>query len=280
VDLVRQVAEAVGFLELRLPEKPEIAVLLGSGLAPLADRSERLFSLEYWQIPGFPKSSVPGHPGHLVVARVGEVPVLFLQGRVHYYEGVPLAESTLPLRVLRRLGVRVLIVTNASGGINPEIEPGEIVAVSDHINLMGANPLIGYLPPAGEPRFVDLSDAYSKRLRALAREEASALGFTLREGVYAAVSGPSYETPAEIRFLGHVGADLIGMSTVPDVIVARQVGYEVLVLSCVANRAAGITGAPLTHEEVLETTARAANRFSDLLARIVLRVGKEPGSPE
>lgn len=277
MDQERRIAEAVGFLELRLPEKPEIAVQLGSGLAPLADRAERLFSLEYWQIPNFPKSTVPGHPGHLIVARIGDVPVLFLQGRVHYYEGVPLADSTLPLRVIRKLGVNVLILTNASGGINPAFAPGEIVAVSDHINLMGTNPLIGHTPASGEPRFVDLSHAYSEKLRALAREEAAALGFELKEGVYAAVSGPSYETPAEIRFLARGGADLIGMSTVPDVIVARQAGCEILVLSCVANRAAGITETPLTHDEVLETTARVADRFSSLIAGIVRRIGR--GAP-
>jgi purine-nucleoside phosphorylase len=274
MDLEKRIAEATRFLELRLPEKPEVAVLLGSGLAPLADRSERLFSLEYWQIPNFPKSTVPGHPGHLIVSRLGEVPVLFLQGRVHYYEGVPLAESTLPLRVLGRLGVRVLILTNASGGISPSLVPGEIVAVRDHINLMGANPLIGHLPAGDEPRFVDLSRAYSERLRQVAHEEASALGFELKEGVYAAVSGPSYETPAEIQFLARGGADLIGMSTVPDVIVARQVGLELLVLSCVANHAAGISDRPLTHEEVLETTARVADRFSALIRRILERIGR------
>ncbi|MFH1682050.1 MAG: purine-nucleoside phosphorylase [Candidatus Eisenbacteria bacterium] len=275
MELERRIGEAVAFLDLRLPEKPEIAVLLGSGLAPLADRSERLFSLEYWQIPHFPRSSVPGHPGHLVVARIGETPVLFLQGRVHYYEGVHLADATLPLRVVRRIGVRSLIVTNASGGINPSFEPGEIVAVRDHINLMGTNPLIGYVPPGEEPRFVDLSEAYSKRLRELARQEAEGIGLSLREGVYAAVSGPSYETPAEIRFLGQVGADLIGMSTVPDVIVAKQVGFEILVLSCVSNRAAGTSESPLTHQEVIETTARVAEPFSNLIGRIVQRIARE-----
>jgi purine-nucleoside phosphorylase len=274
MDLEKRIAEAVSFLDLRLPEKPETAVLLGSGLAPLADRSERLFSLEYWQIPSFTKSGVAGHPGHLIVARIGETPVLFLQGRVHYYEGVPLADSTLPLRVLRRLGVRFLIVTNASGAINPSFAPGDLVAVRDHINLMGTNPLIGYVPAGDEPRFVDLSEAYSKRLRDAAREEAEGIGFPLQEGVYAAVSGPSYETPAEIRFLAAGGADLVGMSTVPDVIVAKQAGFEILVLSCVANMAAGITTQPLTHQEVLETTARASDRFAALIGRVVQRIGR------
>jgi purine-nucleoside phosphorylase len=273
MDLAKKVDEAVGFLDLRLPEKPETAVLLGSGLGPLADRAERLFSLEYWQIPQFPRASVAGHAGHLVVARVEGCSVLFLQGRVHYYEGTPLSDSTLPIRVLRRLGVRHLIITNASGGINPDFSPGDLVAVKDHINLMGTNPLIGYKPAEGEPRFVDLSRAYAEDLRALAREEAASLGIDLKEGVYAAVSGPSYETPAEIRFLGAVGADLIGMSTVPDVIVASQVGLRLLVLSCVANMAAGITQTPLTHDEVLETTARMAEPFSRLVGRVLVRLG-------
>lgn len=275
MDLEKKIAEAVGFLDLRLPEKPEIAILLGSGLGPLADRAERVFALEYWQIPHFPRATVAGHAGELVVARVGGAPVLFLRGRVHYYEGIPLAESTLPIRVVRRLGVRYLIVTNASGGIHPDMEPGDLVAIRDHLNLMGTNPLIGYLPVGEEPRFPDLSAAYPPELREIARQEAEGLGFPLKEGVYAAVSGPSYETPAEIRFLGGAGADLIGMSTVPDVIVATQVGFRNLVISCVSNRAAGITDRPLTHDEVLETTARAAEKFSALVERVAGRLERE-----
>lgn len=275
MELEKQIAEAVGFLDLRLPEKPEIAVLLGSGLGPLADRAERLFALEYWQIPHFPRAAVQGHAGELVVARLGEVLVLLLRGRVHYYEGAPLANSTLPIRVVRRLGVRYIIITNASGGIRPDLEPGDLVAVRDHINLMGTNPLIGYTPAPGEPQFPDLSGAYPADLRALAKEEAEASGFALKEGVYAAVSGPSYETPAEIRFLGQAGADMIGMSTVPDVIVATQVGFRTLVISCVSNRAAGITETPLTHEEVIETTARAAEKFSALVTRVAGRIHRD-----
>ncbi len=273
--LAKQIDEAVRFLDLRLPEKPDTAILLGSGLSPLADRAEWIFSLEYWQIPHFPKATVAGHAAQLVIARVGEAPVIFLQGRVHYYEGVPLAESTLPIRVLRKLGVRYLVITNASGAISPDFEPGDLVAVRDHINLMGTNPLIGYMPEGEEQRFPDLSGAYPERLRIIAREEAEGAGFPLKEGVYAAVSGPSYETPAEIRFLGEAGADLIGMSTVPDVIVATQVGFRTLVISCVSNRAAGITDTPLTHDEVLETTARAAEKFSTLIERVVARIGRE-----
>lgn len=275
MDFMKEIEEAVSFLDLRLPEKPEVAVLLGSGLSPLAESAERIFSLEYWQIPSFPKVSVAGHAGQLIIAHIGETPVLFLQGRVHYYEGVPLATSTLPLRVIRQLGVNYIIITNASGAINADLNPGDIVAVTDHINMMGTNPLIGYEPAPDEPRFVDLSSAYGENLRKIAHEEAEATGIDLKEGVYAAMSGPSYETPAEIRLLRTVGADLIGMSTVPDVIVAAQAGLKSLVLSCVSNMASGITESPLTHEEVLETTARVAQPFSDLVARIVTRFGRE-----
>ncbi|MBN1825751.1 MAG: purine-nucleoside phosphorylase [Candidatus Eisenbacteria bacterium] len=275
MELAKQVEQAVGFLDLRLPEKPEIAVLLGSGLGPLADSAERVFSLDYWQIPHFPQATVAGHAGHLIVARVGDTPVLFLQGRVHYYEGVPLTTSTLPLRVIRRLGVRDLIITNASGAINPAFAPGDLVAIRDHINLMGTNPLIGYQPALDEERFVDLSHAYGEELRRIAREEAEGIGLVLKEGVYAAVSGPSYETPAEIRLLAGAGADLVGMSTVPDVIVAAQAGLRLLVLSCVSNMAAGITTSPLTHQEVLDTTARVSGPFSELVARVVRRIRRE-----
>lgn len=273
MDLEKKIGEAVAFLELRLPVVPETAVVLGSGLGPLAESAECLFRVAYGQIPRFPPSTVAGHAGELMVARLGEAPVLFMRGRVHFYEGVPLADATLPVRVLRRLGVKNLIVTNASGAVNDALAPGDLVAVKDHINMMGANPLIGYRPAEGEQRFIDLTRAYPEELRALARGEAAAMGLELKEGIYAAMSGPSYETPAEIRMLRSVGADLIGMSTVPEVIVATQAGLRNLVLSCVSNRAAGIGDEPLTHEEVIETTARVAPSFSELIRRVVVRLG-------
>ncbi len=272
MNLEKKIGEAVAFLDLRLPEKPGTALILGSGLGPLADSAEELLRIPYGQIPHFPPSTVAGHAGELVVARIGDTPVLFMRGRVHYYEGVPLGDATLPVRVIRRLGVENLIITNASGAINEDFEPGAIVALTDHINMMGANPLIGYQPVEGEERFIDMTTAYPDEFRSIAREEADAMGLELKDGIYAAMSGPSYETPAEIRFLRLIGADLIGMSTVPEVIVATQVGLRILVLSCVSNKAAGIGGEPLAHTEVIETTARVAESFSELLRRIVVRL--------
>lgn len=273
MDLEKKIGEAVAFLELRLPAIPGTALILGSGLSPLADSAEEMLRIPYGQIPHFPPSSVAGHAGELVVARIGESPVLFMRGRVHYYEGVSLADATLPIRVLRRLGVVNLIVTNASGAISAHLDPGDIVAINDHINMMGANPLIGYRPVGDEARFIDLTRSYPEELRAIAHEEAAGIGLDLKDGIYAAMSGPSYETPAEIRMLALVGADLIGMSTVPEVIVATQVGLKNLVLSCVSNRAAGTGNEPLTHDEVIETTARVAEAFSELIRKIVARLG-------
>ncbi len=272
MDLEKKISEAVAFLGLRLPAVPDTALILGSGLSPLADSAEEIFRIAYGQIPHFPPSSVVGHAGEMVLARIGEIPVLFMRGRVHYYEGVPLADATLPIRVLRRLGVKNLIITNASGAIAVGFTPGDIVAISDHINMMGANPLIGYRPVGDEAQFIDLTQSYPEDLRALAHEEAKEMGLDLKDGIYAAMSGPSYETPAEIRMLRSMGADLIGMSTVPEVIVATQVGLKNLVLSCVSNSAAGLGDEPLTHEEVIETTARAAESFSELVRRIVNRL--------
>ncbi len=272
IDVSSLVEDAVRFLEPALSVRPRVALILGSGLGPLADRAEPLTRIPYEKIPGFPPSTVHGHAGELLVGKLGEYPALFLRGRVHFYEGVPLSLATLPVRVVRKLGVETLIVTNASGGIADHLEPGNVVAVRDHLNLMGANPLIGYQPAEGEERFVDLTHAYPVDLRDLAVEEARHVGIELQSGVYAAMSGPSYETPAEIQMLRAMGADLIGMSTVPEVIVANQVGLRVLVLSCVSNKAAGSTGEPLSHNEVIETANRVAGPFSDLIERLVARL--------
>lgn len=278
MNLEKQIKEATDFLGVRFRESapalratPSVALVLGSGLSPLADRAETIVSVPYDEIPGFPPSTVQGHAGELVLAKLGGVPVIFQRGRVHYYEGGSLAEATLPIRVLARLGVKRFVITNASGGIRSDLEPGDLVVVSDHLNFMGTNPLIGYMPVNDEPRFVDMTTAYSKRLRAIALEEGKEMGLPLKEGIYAALSGPSYETPAEIRFLRTAGADLTGMSTVPEVIVASQVGLEVLVISCVSNKAAGTTGEAITHEEVIETTNRVSGPFSELLGRIAKR---------
>lgn len=267
-----QVNEAAAFIQARVPLAPAIGVILGSGLAGFAARVEEAWELFYDVIPHWPRVAVIGHPGRMVVGRIAQRPVAVLAGRAHYYEGVPMDRVVFPVRVLARLGVRTLIVTNAAGGIDPTIEPGTLMVIDDHLNLMGTNPLIGPNDERFGPRFPDMTQAYSARLREVADEAARALGMVLRHGIYAAVHGPSYETPAEIRALRRLGADAVGMSTVPEVIVARHMGLEVLGLSCVTNPAAGVRPEPLAHEDVLATAARVAAAFERLLEAIIGRL--------
>jgi purine-nucleoside phosphorylase len=271
-----EVSEALTFLQIMLgPLKPRVGVVLGSGLGaaaiPLADQ----VVVPYAEIPHFPHSTVKGHKGRLVVGFLGELPVIILQGRVHFYEGYTPQEVTFPMRVLGALGVQSVVLTNAAGGISEDYHQGQLVALADHINLMGWNPLVGpneprfaARPGAGQ-RFPDMTEAYSKRLRALAKEAAAEEGFALDEGVYMAVSGPSFETPAEIRAFRALGATLVGMSTVPETIVARHMGIEVLCLSCVTNLAAGLSAAQLSHEEVIQTGKKVDQQLARLLQRLV-----------
>ena len=244
--------------------QPSVGIILGSGLGEFARRVHGT-AVPFASIPGLPKPTVEGHGGVLTVGR----DVAVLAGRVHYYEGHEADEVVLPVFVLHRLGVRTLVVTNAAGGINRAYSPGDLVLISDHLNLAGYNPLRGPDPGPG-PRFPDLSDAYSPRLREMAR---MAAGARIAEGVYAALAGPSYETPAEIRMLAALGADLVGMSTVPEVITARSLGIEVLGVSCVTNMAAGILAQPLSHAEVIERGREAAPRFARLLGETVRLLG-------
>jgi purine-nucleoside phosphorylase len=255
--------------------KPRVAIVLGSGLGaaafPLADQ----VVVPYAEIPHFPHSTVKGHKGQMIAGLLGDVPVLILQGRVHFYEGYTPQELAFPMRVLGALGVQSVVLTNAAGGIKEGYHQGQLVALADHINLMGWNPLVGpneprfaVRPGAGQ-RFPDMTEAYSKRLRALAKEAAAEEGFALDEGIYMAVSGPSFETPAEIRAFRSLGATLVGMSTVPETIVARHMGIEVLCLSCVTNLAAGLSAAPLSHEEVIQTGKNVDQILARLLQRIV-----------
>jgi purine-nucleoside phosphorylase len=282
-----QVSEAAAFVRERLGSlKPRIGIVLGSGLGAVADAVAKPAIVLYSEIPHFPQSTVEGHSGRIVAGLLGGSPVLILQGRVHYYEGSAPRQVTFPVRVLGLLGVRVVILTNAAGGIAEGYRVGLLVALADHINLMGFNPLAGpnesrfaVRPDAGL-RFTDMTEAYSKRLRALAKEAASAEGFVLEEGVYIAVSGPSFETPAEIRAFRALGATLVGMSTVPETIVARHMGIEVLGLSCVTNLAAGLGLKSLSHEEVNET-GRLVERqlvrlFEQLIPRIAAVLEPEP----
>jgi purine-nucleoside phosphorylase len=254
---------------------PTVGLVLGSGLGGFADRLEDAVAVPYGEIPGFPVSGVPGHAGRLVVGRAGGVTCAAMQGRVHFYEGHDLKTVTFPIRTMILLGCTRLIVTNASGGVNTTFSAGDLVAISDHLNLLPEGPLRGENDDRLGPRFPDMTRAYSPELRRIAHRAAVELGIPLREGVYAALPGPSYETPAEIRMLRALGADLCGMSTVPEVIVANHQGAQVLGISCVTNMAAGITGAALSHEEVTETATRVKSTFTALLERVLAELARE-----
>lgn len=251
---------------------PDVAIVLGSGLGGFAETLSDAVTTPYAEIPHWPPSAVIGHAGTLVVGRMAGRRVAALAGRVHYYEGHDLRTVTFATRVLGRLGVKVLILTNAAGGINVSFEPGTLMAIDDHINLLGSNPLVGPNEDRFGVRFPDMTEVYSKRLRAAADAAAAARGIRLAHGIYAAVHGPSYETPAEIRYLRTIGADAVGMSTVPEAIVARHMGMEVLGISCITNPAAGVLPAPLHHDEVMEVARRVKGAFSSLLEGIVERL--------
>ena len=245
--------------------KPRVAVVLGSGLGSVADEVEDARILSAAEIPGWPRSTAPGHAGRVVMGTLEGCPVILLQGRVHCYEGYSMQDVTFPVRVLGMMGVRQYVATNASGGVNPELAPGDIAAVQDHINLMGANPLVGPSEPRWNVRFPDMTHAYSPRLLELLDRAAAGAGLTLKRGVYVAFMGPSYETPAEVRMARTLGADLVGMSTVPEVVVANAMGMETAVLSCVANRASGMGDEHLTEEEVLRVMAESSRSLAILI---------------
>ncbi|HEY1938991.1 MAG TPA: purine-nucleoside phosphorylase [Candidatus Angelobacter sp.] len=253
----------------KTPLKPLVAIVLGSGLGGFADEMTDAVRIPYNDIPHFARSTALGHAGQLVLGNLGEWPVAVMQGRVHLYEGYPVQNVVFPMRVFSRMGVPAAILTNGAGGINPDFGQGRLVIIKDHINLQGQNPLVGQEDPRLGMRFIDMSEAYSKDYRRLALEAGKRLRIQLGEGVYAAMLGPSYETPAEIRFLRTIGADLVGMSTVPEVIVARQMGMKVLAISCVTNMAAGNTNAPIKHEEVLEVGRKISGEFKALLREVV-----------
>ena len=249
--------------------QPEIGLVLGSGLGFFADdRMEVAGRLAYDAIPGFPVSTVPGHAGRFVYGTVGGRRVLCMQGRFHFYEGYAMRELGLPVRLMGEAGVRTLFLTNAAGGVNPDFAPGDLMVIRDHINLLGSNPLIGASGETGE-RFPDMSHAYDPVLRSGIHDWARDRDFGLREGVYLATMGPSFETPAEIRAFATLGADAVGMSTVPEVIVARSLGMRVAGISCITNAAAGLAEHPLSHEDVARTAERVRPRFADLLSGIV-----------
>jgi purine-nucleoside phosphorylase len=263
--MIKLIDEAVRFVRSKTSIQPLVGVILGSGLGNVVDALEIEASIPYSEIPGAKASTVVGHQGRMILARVNGTPVVVMQGRIHFYEGHEMAEVMFLSRVLGRLGIKQLIVTNAAGGINTKFKAGDLMVISDHINLMGSNPLRGPNLDDLGVRFPDMSDAYPESLRNVAKDVARELGQLLQEGVYLALSGPSYETPAEIRAFRTLGADAVGMSTVPEVIAMSQMGIPVLGISCITNMAAGILKQKLTHQEVMETTARVQNEFTALV---------------
>ncbi len=280
-----QVSEAAKFLQAKLGGlTPRVGIVLGSGLGAVAEAVAEPVFVPYGDIPHFPQSTVAGHSGRIVAGTLGGTPVVVMQGRVHSYEGYTPLQVTFPMRVLGLLGVRAVVLTNAAGGIAPGLNIGQLVALSDHINAMGWNPLIGpneprfAVAPGAGLRFFDMTEAYSKSLRALAKQAAQEEGWVLDEGIYLATPGPSFETPAEIRAFRTLGATLVGMSTVPETLVARHMGVEVLGISCVTNLAAGLSETQLSHEEVFEAGRRVEHRLAALLTRLVPRIESHVGA--
>ena len=271
-DYYDRVTEAAEWLRGKGFGGGEVGLVLGSGLGRFTETMTGAVAIGYGEIPHFPGSSVIGHAGCLVRGTVHGRRVLALSGRAHYYEGHDLRTVTFAVRVLSRLGVRTLILTNAAGGINTEFKQGALMIIEDHINLRGSNPLIGPLDDRLGPRFPDMTEVYSRRLRTLAQETAAQIGLEVRHGIYIAVHGPSYETPAEIRAFRRLGADAVGMSTVPEAIVARQMSMEVLGISCITNMAAGVLPEPLHHDDVMETARRVHAQFAALLEGIIGRL--------
>jgi len=265
---------AADFVLSRTKLRPQIAVVLGSGLGAFAEEFTDAKKIPYAEIPYFPRSTAIGHAGQLVIGKVEAVSVAGMQGRVHLYEGYSAKQVVFPVRVFARMGVRAVILTNAAGGIKRELSQGRLVVIGDHINLQGVNPLTGPNDERFGLRFHDMTGAYDRRFREMAVDEGNRLGITMYEGVYAALAGPSYETPAEIRYLRTIGADLVGMSTVPEVIAARHSGMRALGISCVTNAAAGILDQPLNHLEVLETAERVKGQFIHLLKAVIPRIAE------
>jgi purine-nucleoside phosphorylase len=260
------------FILARTKLRPKIALVLGSGLGGFADSLANSTALDYAEIPHYPRATAIGHAGRLVIGACAGVALAAMQGRVHFYEGISMKEVVFPMRVFGRMGVQAALLTNAAGGINREYKQGGLVALSDHINLQGPGPLVGPNDERFGPRFPDMTRAYSREYRKIALEEGRRLGLDIYEGVYAAVCGPNYETPAEIRYLRTIGADLVGMSTTAEVIAARHMGLNVLAISCVTNMAAGILDQPLNHEEVLETGRKVQKQFVALIEAVVPRI--------
>ncbi len=273
--IMEKILNAVEFIKQKTAQYeyslPDVAVILGSGLGNFAEKTENVFEISYGDIPDFPVSSVTGHKGRLVLARFRDSSETFwiMQGRIHYYEGYQMEEVVFPVRVLIKLGIKKLIVTNAAGGVNRDFNAGDLMIIRDHINMMGTNPLIGRNLDQFGDRFPDMSNVYSKKLGLLLKKAAQEISLHLKEGIYTGVTGPSFETPAEIRMIEKTGGDAVGMSTVPEVIAAKHAGIEVAGISFISNKAAGISSDPLTHEEVTENAALVEEKFSQLMTRFI-----------
>lgn len=274
-DLFTRAESAAQFLLSQTALRPTIGLILGSGLGAFADSLADALRVPYAEIPAFPRSTAIGHAGQMVIGKAGAVAVAAMQGRAHLYEGYSAQEVAFPIRVFGRMGARAVILTNAAGGINLKYQQGALVLIKDHINLQGHNPLVGPNDDRLGLRFPDMTRAYSRGYGKAAQEEAAKLGLSLEDGVYAALLGPSYETPAEIRYLRTIGADLVGMSTVAEVIAARHMGIKVLAISCVTNMAAGILDQPLSHKEVLETGEKVRGQFEALLRAVLPRIAAD-----
>jgi len=272
MDLYAYIMEAVGFIKKSCPLVPRVGVVLGSGLGKFADSIGSAIVIAYADIPHFKAAGVAGHAGRLVLGKVGPVSVAVLQGRIHYYEGHDIGDVVFPVRVLAKLGIQSLLLTNAAGGINREFRPGDLMVIRDHINLMGLNPLRGANDERLGPRFPDMSAVYDPAFQDIIAAALGEIGRPARRGVYLALSGPSYETPAEIRMLATLGADAVGMSTVPEAICARHMGLRVAGISCISNLAAGLSAQPLSHQEVTETGERVKNDFIRLLNLVIPRL--------
>ena len=271
-DYFENVQQTARWVRERTEGIPDVAIVLGSGLGDFAAALTNATTIAYGDIPHWPTSAVVGHAGKLIAGSLAGKRVAALSGRAHYYEGHDMRTVTFAARVAGALGVRIMILTNAAGGINLDFTPGTLMVMDDHINLMGSNPLVGANDERFGPRFPDMSEVYSKRLRGIADETARALGQTIAHGIYVALHGPSYETPAEIRYLRTIGADAVGMSTVPEAIVARHMGMEVFGISCITNMAAGVLPQPLVHDEVMDVARRVRVRFAALLEGMLERL--------
>ena len=269
---MKKINESVEYIKCKTDIKPEIALILGSGLGAIADEIEKAVKIPYEDIPGYPPSKVQGHAGRLVIGILNGKKVVAMQGRFHFYEGHSIQTVVFPVRVMKLLGAETLIVTNAAGGVNKSFTPGDLMIITDHINAFGTNPLIGENYSELGPRFPDMTYTYHKEYMELTEKLAGQMNIKIQKGVYYAASGPSYETPSEINMIRTLGGDAIGMSTVPEVIVAKHMGMKVLGISCITNMAAGILPQPLSHEEVIETTNKIRDNFINLMKEIIKQV--------